>query len=60
MISTYKFYELNSPRSQKTQLTRDMYIFEETVPYFTQYVKIIREKSLVSLGLKNPGHWSSH
>ena len=26
-------------RSQKTQLTRDMYIFEKTVSYFTQYVK---------------------
>ena len=35
-----------SPRSQKTQLTQDMYIFEENVSYFIQY-KEIHEKSLL-------------
>ena len=30
----YIYYALNSPRSQITLLTRDMYIFEETVSYF--------------------------
>ena len=45
-ITTNRFYALNSPRRQETQLTQDMYIFEETISYFTQYVKI-RKKSLV-------------
>ena len=41
--SNYRIYALNSLRCQITQLTRNMYIFEETVSYFTQYVKKLRE-----------------
>ena len=43
-----QIWALNSPRSQETQLTRDMYIFEKNVSYFTLYVKI-REKSTMKV-----------
>ena len=55
-----RFYALYSPRSQETQLTQDMNIFEETVSYFTQYVRITRKVSCMkscwplNLGLMNP------
>ena len=46
-ISTYIFYALNS--CQKAQSSRDIYIFKETVSYFTQYLRTIREKYLVEM-----------
>jgi len=65
---TYRLYALNSPRNQKTQLTRDVYIFEETVTYFSQYLKNYAKnlkyestnRWSLSLELKKPGPWSSH
>ena len=34
--ANYLYLQILCPRSQKTQLTQDMYIFEETISYFTQ------------------------
>ena len=54
-ISTWRFYALNSPRSQKTQLTRYIFIFEETVSYFN-----IRKKNtgkVSSMKVQTVCHW---
>ena len=42
------------PKSQKTQLTRDMYIFEETVSYFTLGKKNTRK--VFSMKVQIVGH----